>query len=91
MAICFPTRDWALALAREAVIRPLTDRPIAQSPNQSEVTEKLVVTASDELSISRRLGLPARRKTPDGSDLGSRMEAERMRPSNIAVAFRFGY
>jgi hypothetical protein len=39
--------DWALALAREAVIRPLTD--------QSEVTEELVVTASDELGISRSL------------------------------------
>ena len=33
--------DWALALAREAVIRPLT--------NQPEVTEELVVTASTEL------------------------------------------
>ena len=39
--------DWALALAREAVIRPLTDQP--------EVTEGLVVTASDELEISRSL------------------------------------
>jgi hypothetical protein len=39
--------DWALALAREAVIRPLTDQP--------EVTEKLVVTASAELGISRSL------------------------------------
>ena len=39
--------DWALALAREAVIRPLTDQP--------EVTEELVVTASDELGISRSL------------------------------------
>src|SRR5271166_4391731 len=39
--------DWALALAREAVIRLLTDQP--------EVTEELVVTASDELEISRSL------------------------------------
>jgi len=39
--------DWALALAREAVIRPLTDQP--------EVTEELVITASDELGISRSL------------------------------------
>jgi hypothetical protein len=39
--------DWALALAREAVICPLTDQP--------EVTEELVVTASDELGISRSL------------------------------------
>jgi len=39
--------DWALALAREAVIRPLTDQP--------EVTEELVVTASTELGISRSL------------------------------------
>jgi hypothetical protein len=37
--------DWALALAREAVIRPLTDQP--------EVTDGLVVTASAELGISR--------------------------------------
>ena len=37
--------DWALALAHEAVIRPLT--------NQPEVTEELVVTASDELRISQ--------------------------------------
>jgi hypothetical protein len=33
--------DWALALAREAVIRLLTDQP--------EVTEEPVVTASAEL------------------------------------------
>jgi hypothetical protein len=39
--------DWALALAHEAVIRPLT--------NQPEVTEELVVTASDELRISQSL------------------------------------
>jgi hypothetical protein len=39
--------DWALALAREAVIRPLTDQP--------EVTEELVVTASAELGISRSM------------------------------------
>ena len=39
--------DWALAVAREAVIRPLTDQP--------EVTEELVVSASDELWISRSL------------------------------------
>jgi len=39
--------DWALALAREAVIRPLIDQP--------EVTEELVVTASAELGISRSL------------------------------------
>ena len=39
--------DWALALAREAVIRLLTDQP--------EVTEELVVTASAELGISRSL------------------------------------
>ena len=38
---------WARPLAREAVIRPLTDQP--------EVTEELVVTASDELGISRSL------------------------------------
>jgi hypothetical protein len=37
--------DWALALAREAVIRPLTDQP--------EVTDELVVTTSAELGISR--------------------------------------
>jgi len=35
--------DCALAPAREAVIRPLTDQP--------EVTEELVVTASDELEV----------------------------------------
>ena len=39
--------DWALALAREAVIRPLTD--------QQEVTEGLVVTARAELGISRSM------------------------------------
>ena len=39
--------DWALALAREAVIRPLT--------NQPELTERLVATASAELGISRSL------------------------------------
>ena len=39
--------DWALALAREAVIHPLTDQP--------EVTEELVVTASAELGICRSL------------------------------------
>ena len=39
--------DWALALAREAVIRPLTDQP--------EATEGLVVTASAELGISRSM------------------------------------
>ena len=39
--------DWALALAREAVIRPLT--------NQAELTEGLVATASAELGISRSL------------------------------------
>ena len=39
--------DWALALAREAVIRPLTYQP--------EVTEGLVVTARAELGISRSL------------------------------------
>ena len=39
--------DWAFALAREAVIRVLTD--------QSEVTEELVVTASAELGICRSL------------------------------------
>jgi hypothetical protein len=37
--------DWALALAREAVIRPLTD--------QSELTERLVDTASAELGIRK--------------------------------------
>ena len=50
--------DWAFALAREAVIRVLTD--------QSEVTEELMVTASSELGISRSIGLPAGRKIPDG-------------------------
>ena len=39
--------DRALALAREAVIRLLTDQP--------EVTDELVVTASAELGISRSL------------------------------------
>ena len=39
--------DWALALAREAVIRPLT--------NHAELTEGLVATASAELGISRSL------------------------------------
>jgi len=39
--------DWALALARKAVIRLLTDQP--------EVTEELVVTASAEFGISRSL------------------------------------
>jgi hypothetical protein len=39
--------DWALALTREAVIRPLTDQP--------ELTEALVATASAELGISRSL------------------------------------
>ena len=48
MAICLH-EDWALALAREEVIRPLTDQP--------EVTEYLVVTASDELRAMS--GLPA--------------------------------
>src|SRR5208337_906915 len=39
--------DWALALAREAVIRLLTDQP--------EVTEELVVTAGAEVGICRSL------------------------------------
>jgi len=39
--------DWALALAREAAIRALT--------NQPELTEGLVATASAELGISRSL------------------------------------
>ena len=39
--------DWALAPAREAVIRPLTDQP--------EVIQELAVTASEELGISRSL------------------------------------
>ena len=39
--------DWALALAREAVIRLLTDQP--------EVTEELVLTTSGELGISQSL------------------------------------
>ena len=39
--------DWALALARAAVIRPLSD--------QGELTEGLVATASTELGISRSL------------------------------------
>jgi putative transposase len=39
--------DWALALAREAVIRPLSDQP--------ELTAGLVATASAELGISRSL------------------------------------
>ena len=39
--------DLALAPAREAVIRPLTDQP--------EVTEELLVTAREELGISRSL------------------------------------
>jgi hypothetical protein len=39
--------DWALALARAAVIRPLTD--------QAELTEGLVATASAELGIPRSL------------------------------------
>jgi hypothetical protein len=42
-----PDEDWALALARKAVICLLTDQP--------EVTEELVVTASAELGISRSL------------------------------------
>ena len=41
------TQDWALALTRAAVIRPLTD--------QAELTERLVATASAELGISRSL------------------------------------
>ena len=44
---CASDEDWALALAREAVIRPLT--------NQAELTEGLVATASAELGISRSL------------------------------------
>ena len=36
--------DWALARAREKVIRSLTDQP--------EVTAELAVTASDEFGIS---------------------------------------
>ena len=39
--------DWALAPAREAVIRPLADQP--------ELTEGFVATASAELGISRNL------------------------------------
>jgi putative transposase len=39
--------DWELALAREAVIRPLAD--------QTEVTAGLVARASAELGISRSL------------------------------------
>ena len=39
--------DWALALARAAVIRPLTD--------QAELTEGLAATAGAELGISRSL------------------------------------
>jgi hypothetical protein len=74
----FSTRDLALALAREAVIRPL-DRSL----NQSEVTEELVLTAS----ISRRLvyGLPARRKTPDGSD---RVREWKRRPATWRFALK---
>jgi hypothetical protein len=51
--------DWALALAREAVIRPLTDQP--------EVTEELVVTGERRAWDLSKSGLPARRKIPDGS------------------------
>ena len=58
--------DWALALAREAVIRPLTDQP--------EVTEELVVTASDELGISRP-GVPASSQNSGRQRPGSRIEA----------------
>jgi hypothetical protein len=48
MAICLPDEGMGTrALAREAVIRPLTDQP--------EVTEELLVTASEELGISRSL------------------------------------
>jgi hypothetical protein len=54
-------KDWALALANEAVIRPLTDQP--------EVTEELVVTASDES------GLSARRKIPNGGGRVREIEA----------------
>jgi hypothetical protein len=57
-----PDEDWALALAREAVIRALTE-----SHDQSDVTEGVVVTSSDELRDLSKSGLPARRKTPDGS------------------------
>jgi hypothetical protein len=39
--------DWALALACEAVMRPLTD--------QAEVAEELAVAASDKLGVSRSL------------------------------------
>jgi hypothetical protein len=65
LAIC-PDEDWALARAPEAVIRPLTDQP--------EVTAELVVTASDELGISRSLAyrLDANVRTPAA---GSRIEA----------------
>ena len=57
---------WARALAREAVIRPLTDQP--------EVTEELLVTASEELGISRSLvyRLVAKFRT---AATGSRIEA----------------
>src|SRR5260221_6715687 len=56
--------DWELALAREAVIRPLAD--------QTEVTAGLVARASAELGISRSLvyRLDAKfRKRPQVSSL----------------------
>jgi len=78
MAICLPDEDWALALAREAVIRPLT------SPNQSEMTEEFVVTASDELGISRSLVylLVETSKNPDGS---GRVREWKRRPDTGAL------
>jgi hypothetical protein len=58
--------DWALALAREAVIRPLTDQP--------EVTEELVVTASDELG-SLEVWSTGSSQNFGRQQPGSRMEA----------------
>ena len=74
--------DWALALAREEVIRPLTDQP--------EVTEGLVVTAKAELGISRSLvyRLVAKfRKRPQVSSLllGKRGRKASVRTLSVAA------
>jgi hypothetical protein len=62
MAICLPDEDWALALAREAVIRPLTDRPNQDAASIREPAaarpeffdEQVDQTSRDPKLIARR-------------------------------------
>src|ERR1700680_3681247 len=73
--------DWALALAREAVIRPLTDQP--------EVTEGLVVSARAELGISRSLvyrPVAKFRKRPQVSSLLASKQGRKASARTLSVA-----